>query len=191
MPHCTLSSHIHIPNPTPHLFHIFQAPCSYHVTPLTLLSEFHLPPHTHAKAICITVPHYVISADLELMLFFKEHPEGDDGAVDQYTADDGHHGCVPEDDSGVGEENWEGNPHQHQKPRTESPEIHNRIPRTLNEIIRIGASSTDPVGQGSEHVGCNDEEGQVLVEEGASERFSTTFFASDTFFAVWVGYRGE
>lgn len=86
----------------------FQAPCSYHVTPLTLLSEFHLPPHTHAKAICITVPHYVISADLELMLFFKEHPEGDDGAVDQYTADDGHHGCVPEDDSGVGEENWEG-----------------------------------------------------------------------------------
>lgn len=25
----------------------------------------------------------------------------------------------------------------------------------------------------------------------ASERFSTIFFASDTFFAVWVGYRGE
>ena len=61
------------------------------------------------------------------------------------------------------------NPHHNQKPRAEPPEINHRIPTALHEIIRVGTSPADPVGEGRDDVGCYDEEGEVVFPEGGGE----------------------
>lgn len=58
--------------------------------------------------------------------------------------------------------------HQYQKPSTEPPKIHNGISATLTDkVIWIGASTADPVWQRSEDISGDNEEGEVLVEQGA------------------------
>ncbi len=64
-----------------------------------------------------------------------------------------------------------GNTHNNQKASAESTEINDGIAWALDEIIGVGASSADPVGKRGEDVGCDDEEGQVLVEAGAGEDY--------------------
>jgi hypothetical protein len=63
------------------------------------------------------------------------------------------------------------NTHQNQKPRTEPSKVHNGIIPTLDKIIRVCASSTDPVWKRGEDVGYDDEEGEVFFEEGAGEDY--------------------
>lgn len=64
------------------------------------------------------------------------------------------------------------NPHNNQKSGTELPKIHYGVGSpAIAEIIGVGASSADPVGEGGEDVGCYDEEGEVLLEEGAGEDY--------------------
>lgn len=61
------------------------------------------------------------------------------------------------------------NPHNHQKPRCESSKIDDGGSGGFHEIIGIGAAGADPVGEGSDDVGCHDEEGEIGVEEGGGE----------------------
>jgi hypothetical protein len=63
------------------------------------------------------------------------------------------------------------NPHHNQEPRTKPPEINDRIPRTLHEIIGVRASLANPIGQWGEDVCRHDEEGEVVVEEGRGEDY--------------------
>jgi hypothetical protein len=50
------------------------------------------------------------------------------------------------------------NTHKDQETGTELSEIHNGVAAALHEIIRVGASSADPVWDRGEHVGSDDEE---------------------------------
>lgn len=64
------------------------------------------------------------------------------------------------------------NTHNHQKPRHEPPEIHQGAPTAaarIDEVIRTGAAGADEVWQWRDDVGCHDEEGEVVVEEGGGE----------------------
>ncbi|KAJ8606269.1 hypothetical protein MRB53_041091 [Persea americana] len=64
------------------------------------------------------------------------------------------------------------NTHDNQEPRHKPPKVHNRAASSrarVDKIVRIGASSADPIRHRSEGVGCDDEERQVVVEEGGAE----------------------
>lgn len=60
------------------------------------------------------------------------------------------------------------NTHNDQKPRQEPPEIHQRAPTAaagIDEVIRAGAAAADEVWQRGNYVGCDDQQGEVVVEE--------------------------
>lgn len=55
------------------------------------------------------------------------------------------------------------NTHNNQKPSQESPKINNAAARAFHEIIRIGSTAADPVREGRDNVGCDDEERVVIL----------------------------
>lgn len=61
------------------------------------------------------------------------------------------------------------NSHDDQETSHKLSKVDHSISATLHEIIWVGASSTDPIWQGSEDKGRDDEERVVFVEEGARE----------------------
>lgn len=69
----------------------------------------------------------------------------------------------------MGQEHRQRDTHDHQKSRCESSEIDDSGSGRFHKIVGIGAAGADPVGEGSDDVGCHDEEGEVGVEEGGGE----------------------
>lgn len=59
--------------------------------------------------------------------------------------------------------------HDDKESREEAPEVQHGGAGALDEVVGVGAAAADPVGHGGEDVGGDDEEGQVLLEEGAGE----------------------
>ena len=61
------------------------------------------------------------------------------------------------------------NPHNHKEPRQEPSKVNHPRATALHEVIGIRGAPTDPVRQWRDHVGRNDEQGQVVVKEGGGE----------------------
>lgn len=61
------------------------------------------------------------------------------------------------------------NSHHHKESSQEPPQVEHRGARTLDKVIRVGAATADPVGDGRDHIGRDDEERVVDLPEGAGE----------------------
>jgi hypothetical protein len=61
------------------------------------------------------------------------------------------------------------NPHNDQKARQESPEIDNAVSGGLHEVIGVCATAAYEVREGSDYVGCDNEEGEEVVPECGGE----------------------
>lgn len=59
--------------------------------------------------------------------------------------------------------------HHAQKARAEPAEVHHGAAGALDEVVRVGAAATYPVRQRRQHVRRDDQQRQILVEEGAGE----------------------
>ena len=70
-------------------------------------------------------------------------------------------------------------PHNHQESCCESSKIDDGGSGGFHKIIWIGAASANPVGEGSDDVGCHDEEGKVGVEEGGGEDDEEEAYSED------------
>ena len=58
------------------------------------------------------------------------------------------------------------NPHHNQEPCHEPPQLDHAVPASgVHEIILVSCFAAEPVGNGSDAVGCNDEEGKIVLEE--------------------------
>lgn len=62
------------------------------------------------------------------------------------------------------------NTHDNQEPRQKPPQLYDTAPTpAIHEIISIPGFSAHPVGYGGDAVGCDDEKGEVVVEERRAE----------------------
>lgn len=61
------------------------------------------------------------------------------------------------------------NSHNHEETCAESSKIDHSVGRVAHKIIRIGAFSTYPIRKWCNHIGCNDKEGEEIVEEGCAQ----------------------
>ena len=61
------------------------------------------------------------------------------------------------------------NPHDHQKPGQEPPQLHHTAGPALHEVILALSFATQPIRYGSDHVGRYDEKGEEVLEEGGAE----------------------
>lgn len=61
------------------------------------------------------------------------------------------------------------NSHDDHKPRQESPQLDNAAASTVHKVIAIAGFAAQPVGDRGEDVGRDNEEGEVVLEEGAGE----------------------
>lgn len=59
--------------------------------------------------------------------------------------------------------------HDDEEAGQEATEINNSRSGALHKIIRIGRTPAYPVWQGRDYVGCNNDEGEVVVKEGGRE----------------------
>lgn len=127
---------------------------------------------------------------LKLLLLSEEHSETYNGAVDQQTANYAHDHCFDTDQVRVGKDDWEScdetvsdlafeiftsyktiltNAHNDQESSQESPQFHYARAATVHEIIVLLGFAAQPVGYRGENVGCDDEKGEVVLEEGGAE----------------------
>lgn len=58
------------------------------------------------------------------------------------------------------------NTHYDEEARQEPSKINNTRSRALHKIIWVGRATAYPVRQGRDYIGCDDEQGEVVVEEG-------------------------
>ena len=58
-----------------------------------------------------------------------------------------------------------------QEARREAAEVDDRVARRLHEVVRVGAAAADPVWEGGEDEGRDDDEGEEVVEEGGGEDY--------------------
>lgn len=56
------------------------------------------------------------------------------------------------------EDGGESYPHHNQKAGEEAAEVQDAIAGALDEVVRVGAARSNPVGYGSQHVGGNDQQ---------------------------------
>ena len=61
------------------------------------------------------------------------------------------------------------NAHHHQETRDEAPEVDDGVARALHEVVRVRDPAADPVWQWRDHVCCDHEEREVVVEERRGE----------------------
>lgn len=59
--------------------------------------------------------------------------------------------------------------HNHQKSRHEPSQLHNAAASIVHKIILRLGFAAEPVGHGSDHVGCDHEEGEVVLEQGRGQ----------------------
>lgn len=130
---------------------------------------------------------------LEILFLLEEHAEADDGAVDEETAYYRHDHGLNLDEVCVGEDNGERygkttisqsikalarvdsggrkhtNAHNHKEASEEAPEVEDGGAGALDEIVGIGTAAADPVGDGGDDIGGDDEERVVDLPEGAGQ----------------------
>lgn len=111
----------------------------------------------------------VVARRLEILLFVEEHAEADDGAVDEKTTNDGHNHGLDCNETGVGEDDRQGHAHDNKEAGKEAPQVKNSSAGALDKVIRVGAVAADPVGNGGDHIGGDDEQGVVDLPQGARE----------------------
>lgn len=59
--------------------------------------------------------------------------------------------------------------HDNKETGTEAAKVEDGAAGALDKVIRVGTAAADPVGHGGQHVGGDDEQGEVRVEEGAGQ----------------------
>lgn len=61
------------------------------------------------------------------------------------------------------------NTHDDKEARQEPSKVDDAVAGALHKVIAVRCSSTEPVGQGRDHVGCDNEKREVVLEERGGE----------------------
>lgn len=73
------------------------------------------------------------------------------------------------------------NSHNDKEPRQEPPKVYYSTSRTLHEVIWIRCAPADPVRQGCDYIGCDDEQGKIVLEEGGAQDYEEEAYRKDLF----------
>jgi len=66
-------------------------------------------------------------------------------------------------------QDWKSNPHHNKETGNESPKVHDCIACVAHKVIWVCAFCAYEVRQWCYYIGCDDQEGEEVVEEGCGE----------------------